>query len=153
MDADPERVHNSLLAQVQDYANCNLFPGQESRSTTLHCMQSRLVSVAGSFPVCAGPVWGSQQPSRAREQRVEMAGSGWKSILLSLDLRLGLVGARWLLVMTSLPHAPLQSGKAHYRGLGAMGVQLGSGSEPDTRNTVDLCCLHWTSWYGFFCVL
>lgn len=56
MDADPERVHHSLLAQVQHYANCNLFPGQEARSTILHCMQSRLFSVAGSFPVSARPV-------------------------------------------------------------------------------------------------
>lgn len=46
MDADPERVHHSLLAQVQDYANCNLFPEQEARNTILHCMQARLLSIA-----------------------------------------------------------------------------------------------------------
>lgn len=85
MDADPEGVHHSLLAQVQHYANCNLFPGQEARSTILHCMQSRLFSVAGSFPVSARPVRGPQQPSSAREQNVETADSGWKLVLLSLD--------------------------------------------------------------------
>lgn len=42
MDADPVRVHHSLLAQVQDYANCNLFAGQESKECyfTLYAVQA-----------------------------------------------------------------------------------------------------------------
>lgn len=91
MDADPERVLHSLLAQVQDYANCKLFPEQQARSTILHCMQARLLSIAGSLPICAGPVWGSQETSRAREQGVETGDSGWKSVLIRLDLQLALV--------------------------------------------------------------
>lgn len=57
-----ERVHHSLLAQVEDYANCNLFSGQEARRTILHCMQSRLVSVAGSFQSVQGQLQGLSSP-------------------------------------------------------------------------------------------
>lgn len=80
MDANPARVHQSLLAQVQDYVNCNLFPGQEARSSVLHCMQSKLVNVAGAFPGCARPVGGSGQPSLGvpGKQGVETADCSWK---------------------------------------------------------------------------
>jgi len=39
MDAEPERVHHTLLAQVPEYANCNLFTGQEGKEH-VHAVQT-----------------------------------------------------------------------------------------------------------------
>lgn len=81
--------------------------GRKARNAILHCMQSRLVSVAGSFPVCgASSRVSATHLSSAPEKSVETAEMGWKLMFLSLDLALASVRARWLLVMTSLLRAP-----------------------------------------------
>lgn len=143
MDADPERVHHSLLAQVQHYANCNLFPGQEARSTILHCMQSRLFSVAGSFPVSAWPVWGPQQLSSAREQNVETADSGWKLMLLSLDF---LISPGMFKVAAGNDTLTTWD-PARWESSSAQMWCSESAAEPETRNVVGLGCLRWMCWY------
>lgn len=67
---------------------------------------------------------------------MKTAYSGWRLMLLSLDFLTSLVTFK---VAAGDDILTTQQGwGAHHVTCGALGAQLGSGSEPETRNIVDL---------------